>query len=61
LFPSRRLPPRLGPPYPGSLALRPAHRIVDHKSVLLVSFCQDVMQVGRAKPTCLSSLIYDYT
>jgi hypothetical protein len=56
--PGRRLPPRLEPPYPGASVLCPAYRVVDHKSVLLVSFCQDVMQVGRAKPTCLSSTPY---
>jgi hypothetical protein len=56
LCPGRRLPPRLGPPNPRASALHPARRVVDHKSVLLVSFCQDVMQVGRAKPTCLSSV-----
>jgi hypothetical protein len=52
------LPPRLGPPYPDASALRSACRVVDHRSVLLVSFCQDVMQVGRAKPACLSSSNY---
>jgi hypothetical protein len=52
-----RLPPCLEPPYPGASALRSACRVVDHKSVLLVSFCQDMMQVGRAKPNCLSSLL----
>jgi hypothetical protein len=36
--------------------LRLTCRVVDHKSVLLVSFCQDVMQVGRVKPACLSSV-----
>jgi hypothetical protein len=55
-FPGRRLPPRHGPPYPGALSLRPARRIVDHGSILLVSFCQDVMQAGRAKPAYLSSM-----
>jgi hypothetical protein len=54
--PSRRLPPRLEPPHPGASALRSAYHVVDHKSVLLVSVCQDVMQVGRAKPACLSSM-----
>jgi hypothetical protein len=56
LCPGHRLQPRHGPSYPGALALRPAHRVVDHGSILLVSFCQDVMQMGRAKPACLSSL-----
>jgi hypothetical protein len=51
----RPLPPCLKPPHPGASALRPAYRVVDHRSVLLVSFCQDVMQVGRAKPAYLSS------
>jgi hypothetical protein len=53
--PCRRLPPRLGPPYLGASALCPARRVVDHGSILLVNFCQDVMQAGRAKPACLSS------
>jgi hypothetical protein len=57
LRPGRRPPPLLEPPYPGASALRRACRIVDHRSVLLVSFCQDVMQVSRAKPACLSSII----
>jgi hypothetical protein len=38
----RPLPPCLKPPHPGALALRPAYRVVDHRSILLVSFCQDV-------------------
>jgi hypothetical protein len=52
---SRRLPPRLEAPYPGASALRPACHIVAHRSILLVNFCQDVLQAGRAKPACLSS------
>jgi hypothetical protein len=55
LCPGRRLPPRHEPPYPGALALRQAHHVVDHGSILLVSICQNVMQTGRAKPACLSS------
>jgi hypothetical protein len=54
----RRLPPCHGPPYPGTLALHPTRCVVDHGSILLVSFCQDVMQTGRAKPASLSSVLY---
>jgi hypothetical protein len=53
--PGRRLPPCHRPPYPSALSLRPVHRVVDHG--LLVSFCQDMMQVGRVKPACLSSFL----
>jgi hypothetical protein len=58
LCPGRRLTPCLGPPYIGASALRPARRVVDHRYLFLVSFCQDVMQVGRAKSTYLSSIFH---
>jgi hypothetical protein len=54
--PGRHLPPRIGPPYPGASALRPACDVIDDRSVLLVSFYQNVMYVGRAKPAYLSSI-----
>jgi hypothetical protein len=53
--PGHHLPPRLGPPYPDASALRSACRVVDHRYVLMVNFCQDMMQEGRAKPACLSN------
>jgi hypothetical protein len=56
--PGHHLPPHLGPPYPDASALRSACRVVDHRYVWLVNFCQDMMQEGRAKPAYLSSISY---
>jgi hypothetical protein len=56
--PGRRLPPRHVPPYPGALALRPAHRVIDHGSILMVAFAKKwCRRAGQSRPVCLVMII----